>query len=470
MRPSTDEQPKQGDLGMSRDRHDRPLARLDRRSVIKTGVSAAALGAAGLPWLARRPLAQSGFDWQQFAGEHIEILHTKNPRAELLMKHEPEFMELTGIDVGSEQVPEQQQRQKQVIEFTSGATSFDVTNVSWHVQKRLFGKGKWLEDLRPYLEDPALTPPGYDFEDFSQAGITYATQADGRIDTLPYFIDYWIVYWNKELFDAKNIAYPTTYEELLEAARALHDPANGVYGWVSRGLKNANTPVWTSFLLGWDMDSVNDQGELQTTTEEAVKAAELYTELDAKYAPPGVSGFNWYECQSNFMQGNVAMWFDGIGFAPPLEDPTKSRVVGKVGYGVTPAGPRARHAGMFGTGMGVSAFSEHKGAGYLYSVWATDKENQARLLANGAGSPARISSYQDQEALANLTVPIEWVDALVESGEIGRPGLPVIIPVTEFRDIFGVALTNMINGADVKSELEKATEQFRPVLEKSEQT
>jgi multiple sugar transport system substrate-binding protein len=164
------------------------------------------------------------------------------------------------------------------------------------------------------------------------------------------------------------------------------------------------------------------------------------------------------------------MWFDGIGFAPPLEDPTKSRVVGKVGYGVTPAGPRARHAGMFGTGMGVSAFSEHKGAGYLYSVWATDKENQARLLANGAGSPARISSYQDQEALANLTVPIEWVDALVESGEIGRPGLPVIIPVTEFRDIFGVALTNMINGADVKSELEKATEQFRPVLEKSEQT
>jgi multiple sugar transport system substrate-binding protein len=64
---------------------------------------------------------------------------------------------------------------------------------------------------------------------------------------------------------------------------------------------------------------------------------------------------------------------------------------------------------------------------------------------------------------------MDWVDALIESGKIGRPGLPVIIPVTEFRDVFGVALTNMINGADVRSELEKATEQFRPVLEKSEQ-
>jgi multiple sugar transport system substrate-binding protein len=444
-------------------------AGLDRRGLLKAGAGAAALGAAA-PWLGRSAFAQADFNWRQFEGEHIEALLTKNPRSDLLQQYEPEFTELTGIDVGSEQVPEQQQRQKQVIEFTSGGTTFDVTNVSWHVQKRLFGKGKWLEDLRPYLADPALTPSTYDFDDFSNAGVTYATQADGRIDTLPYFIDYWIVYWNKELFDAKGVAYPTNYEELLAAAQTLHDPANGVYGWVSRGIKNANTPVWTSLLLGWDMDSVTDQGVLQTTTDEAVRAAEIYTELNAKYAPPGVAGFNWYECQSNFMQGNCAMWFDGIGFAPPLEDPTKSRVVGKVGYGVTPAGPVAQHAGMFGTGMGVSAFSENKGPAYLYALWATDKENQARLLANGAGSPARESSYQDKEALANLTVPQAWVDALIASGKIGRPGLPVIIPVTEFRDVFGVALTNMIGGADPRAELEKATEAFRPVLEKSEQS
>ena len=81
-----------------------------------------------------------------------------------------------------------------------------------------------------------------------------------------------------------------------------------------------------------------------------------------------------------------------------------------------------------------------------------------------------MSPYQDKEVLANVTMPEDWVDALVESGKIGRPGLPVIIPVTEFRDIFGMALTNMIGGADPKTELEKATEQFRPVLEKSEQS
>ena len=40
--------------------------------------------------------------------------------------------------------------------------------------------------------------------------------------------------------------------------------------------------------------------------------------------------------------------------------------------------------------------------------------------------------------------------------------------MAEFRDIFGIALTNMISGADPKEELVKATDQFKPILEKSE--
>jgi multiple sugar transport system substrate-binding protein len=44
----------------------------------------------------------------------------------------------------------------------------------------------------------------------------------------------------------------------------------------------------------------------------------------------------------------------------------------------------------------------------------------------------------------------------------------VIIPVTEFRDVFGIALTNMLSGADPAAELKKATETFKPILEKSE--
>jgi len=64
----------------------------------------------------------------------------------------------------------------------------------------------------------------------------------------------------------------------------------------------------------------------------------------------------------------------------------------------------------------------------------------------------------------------EWLKTLLASVKIARPGLPEIVPVTEFRDVFGIALTNMIGGADPATELRKATETFAPVLQQSLKT
>jgi len=50
------------------------------------------------------------------------------------------------------------------------------------------------------------------------------------------------------------------------------------------------------------------------------------------------------------------------------------------------------------------------------------------------------------------------------------PGLPVIVPVTQFRDTIGTALTNLLGGADAATEMRRATAEFKPILEKSEQT
>jgi len=168
-------------------------SRLTRRSVLRAG--AAALGANSI--LAPAVFAQSGFDWKHLKGQHLEVSLTLGPRADLWQKYEKEFEELTGISVGSEKVPEQQHRQKVAIEFASGNTSFDVVTVSYHVQKQLYGRGKWLVDLRDMIKDPKATNPGFDFGDFAKGAIDYATQKDGRLDTIPINLDYWILYWNK---------------------------------------------------------------------------------------------------------------------------------------------------------------------------------------------------------------------------------------------------------------------------------
>ena len=251
------------------------------------------------------------------------------------------------------------------------------------------------------------------------------------MDTMPNNLDFWIVYYNKELFEKKGLKAPQTHDDLVAAAKAIHDPKAGVYGFAGRGLKNANVPVWTGLMHGWGADTLDPKDmSLKTTTDEAIAAATLYKELLSKYAPEGVVGFNWNECQTAFMQGTVGIWYDGIGFATPLEDATKSKVVGKVGYIVTPKGPKAQHAAMFGDGIGITNATKKKGPAWLYIQWATGKANQARLLSSGGGSPARQSAYTSADATKNLTVPKEWFDTLVASTKVGRPGLPQIIPVT----------------------------------------
>jgi multiple sugar transport system substrate-binding protein len=440
---------------------------ISRRTALKAG--AVALAA---PMLNTKTLfAQSGaFNWRRFQGQQIEAALVTSPRAENLRRHQREFEELTGIRVGVEVTPEQQARQKVVIEFNSGRPSFDVVHTSYHVQKRQFARARWMADITQMLADPQLTPAEWDRADITQRGFEYATD-DGRISSLPWTVDPWILYWNKELFQAKGVQYPTTIEQIVTAAQRLHDPGAGVAGIVGRGLRNANVPVWTQILLGWGQETTSGTPpQLITDSADAIAAAEIYKRLLKDFGPPGVAGFNWNEAQSLFAQGRAAMWIDGVGFAPPLEDRQRSRVVGKVGYGVFPRGPKAHHSAMFADGIGIAAASQKKEAAFLYCLWTTSKVMCNRLLQGGGGVPFRNSTLRDEPTLASMTVPRDWATCVGQSLAIVRPGLPVIVPVTEFRDVFGTALTNMVQGADAAAELRRATAEFKPVLERSEQS
>ena len=103
-----------------------------------------------------------------------------------------------------------------------------------------------------------------------------------------------------------------------------------------------------------------------------------------------------------------------------------------------------------------------------YCQWAVSKTQGARLLQAGGGVPFRNSILNDPEVQKGVKMPQEWLQSVIDSAKISKLGLPVIIPVAEFRDIVGAALTARSSGADPATELKKAHEQFRPILERSE--
>jgi len=102
--------------------------------------------------------------------------------------------------------------------------------------------------------------------------------------------------------------------------------------------------------------------------------------------------------------------------------------------------------------------------------WATSKPMLLNLVNLGGGASPRLSTYNDPTLTKNSPFGQEWLTTLLASMKIARLGLPEIVPVTEFRDVIGIALSNAIGGADVATELHAATASFRPILEQSLKT
>jgi len=434
---------------------------VSRRTFV-TGAGAAA-GSGLIPI----PAGWAAVDYKKYAGTKLEVILAKGPRGDNLQKYISEFTDLTGIQVESEQIPEQQQRQKAVIELASGKPSFDLIHVSYHVQKRQFEKAGWLADLTPFMKDANLTAPDLVESDFSAAGITYAKNDKGQMLSLPWSVDYFILYYNKEIFEKNKVSVPKTLDEMNELAVKLTDEKAGINGYVGRGLKNANMTLWTNYFLNYGGEFLDAKGNILTDGPEAIEATKSYVRSN-KSSPPGVAGFNWMEALATFAQGRAAMWVDGVGWAPGVENPNSSRVAGKVGYAMVPAGPKGQYSATYGDGIGIAAASKNKEAAYLLCQWVVSKKQGARLLQAGGGVPFRNSVLNDEETRAGVKLPKEWLQSVIDAAKISKLGLPVIIPVAEFRDIVGAAVTATLSGADPAIELKKAHEQFRPILERSE--
>ena len=225
------------------------------------------------PAFRRAPRSQ----WKKYAGTKLEVILAKGPRGDNLQKYIKEFTELTGIQVESEQIPEQQQRQKAVIELASGKPSFDVIHLSYHVQKRQFEKAGWLADMTGYMKDPNLTAPDLVESDFSAAGPAIRQERQGRRccrcrgrSTTSFSIT------TRSCSRRRASRCRRRWTRWSRPPKSSPIAKEGTFGFVGRGLRNANMALWTNFYLNYGGEFLDAKGNILTDGPEAIEATKLY--------------------------------------------------------------------------------------------------------------------------------------------------------------------------------------------------
>ena len=217
-------------------------------------------------------------------------------------------------------------------------------------------------------------------------------------------------------------------------------PSKGVYGFVGRGLKNANVVLYDDILLGWDQETVTADGKkLLTDTPAAIEAGKWYQTIMKECGPPGMIGFNWNECQTTFMQGRGAMWWDGIGFSAPLLDPTKSRVVDTVGFAPGSGRPEVAQLRHLHRRHRHSRRREEQEGRVAVPAMGHRQADAGRACSRtGSGTPPRLSVLRARRTSSRAAGSRRnGSTRRRHSLKMARSGLPVIVPVTEFRDTIG---------------------------------
>jgi multiple sugar transport system substrate-binding protein len=405
-----------------------------RRDVLKRGAALGAAGALG-PYFASAAFAQGDdlapyraakINWKQAEGETITIAVIPASYFENLISLQPQFEALTGVKLRFDKVPPGQIRQKALLDLSSKTATY-ATHAADPMYYPLYVSNKWVEPLDKYLSDATLTDAAWFRNDDIIKAWRDAASIDGKPYGIPYDGEVTVQVYRKDLYAAKGLKPAETYDQLVANAAALNDPANRVYGLALRGFAGAgqNMYIYPSIFRGFGGNWFAGSN-IVVNSPEAVRALTWYVDTLTKYAPPAVRNWNWPDIADAFSQGGVATYIDAHSSAAVINNPEKSKVIGKIAYARWPRGPSGKRVtSIWNWSFPINAALSDKGkkATWLFIMWAASAETQARTSWKFAG-PAkrsginRVSLWRSSEfAAAMQGAGDNFIPAALESLE-----------------------------------------------------
>ena len=322
--------------------------------------------------------------------------------------------------------------------------------------------------------DEVIDVARLDPADFHTAG-WQATHWGGRPYGVPAQTTPELLFYRRDLFARAGLEPPATTDDLLAAARALHDPARGVHAiaWnAARGTALGHTVLMTladfgqpaldlpAIAGGFDCAGLSSGDHRPTIdTEAGLAAAEFLLEL-LSYSPPDILSMSWYERVRPYAAGTVAMAYGYTLLTPYFELDPASPARGQTGFLPHPARPGgAPVAPVGGYALGIPANlapERREAAAEALSVF-TSPEAQKLFVQNGSRTNPRYSVGADPEVRRISTIFAE-VEAMSWRDELQFWPRPPVPQITEIIRICGEEFHDMLRGLQSPRETLRAAQ------------
>lgn len=270
----------------------------------------------------------------------------------------------------------------------NGGADCDVVFVKDPDTTASYAQKGQLEDLTPYIEADGLdTSKIVAYDDFN---------IDGKQTALPFKTSYYVLYYNKDIFDAAGVEYPTndmTWTQWEEMCGKLTsgEGANKIYGGFLH--------TWQACVENWAVqDGKNtilgpDYSFMKPYYEMALRMQDAGTIMYYATLKTGNIAY-----ASPFQQGTVATLPMGTWFMSQMIAKTEAGET-DVNWGIAtiphPEGVPAGSTVGSTTPMGINAKSQHKDEAWEFIKYMCGPEGAAQLAAAG-----EIPAYQEEDTLA----------------------------------------------------------------------
>lgn len=398
--------------------------------------------------------ASAGGD-KPFAGQTIRILFVTDPFAFATQKIVDRLQQATGATIQLEVVPYDAVHQKILLNSQQKESAYEVVSVD------IVWEGEFCAANALLPLDGLIAASKFDKSDFLEAAWSEA-QCQGKQMGIPLQPHPEILWYRKDIFQAKGIKPPETTDEVLKIAAQLNDPKNNFYGIAFNGARGQPLGQQVAhFYAAFGQRLFDDKWRPTLNTPDGVRAAKYFMELK-KYAPPDILNMAWDERARQFAQGGAAMCYEWGARSFMAEDPSNSVVSGKVGYVAAPHAPDKPAVTPNGEwSISIPSNVKNQKLAWEFVQWFTDKKQLKELAKAGNSGMPRYSIIRDPELIKMYPV-FPAVDAIAQKGQLKDWMRPAIPEWPFLADTFGTVFHGMLSGSITP---EQATKKVQEIMD-----